>query len=68
MLHSLRGLLTPREGVGQLPALLLDLGPPPVQTTVERQEEPSQERREKGYVRMKVGPSQKGVSDGRERS
>jgi hypothetical protein len=35
MLHSLRGPLTnvvmSREGAGQLPALLLDLGPPPNQ-------------------------------------
>jgi hypothetical protein len=30
-MHSLRGKKTPREGAGQLPALLLDLGPPPYQ-------------------------------------
>src|SRR5919112_323803 len=29
MLRSLRGQLTPREGAGQLPALLLDQGQPP---------------------------------------
>jgi hypothetical protein len=29
MLPSLRGQPTPREGAGQLPALLLDLGPLP---------------------------------------
>jgi hypothetical protein len=31
MLRSLRGSLTPREGAGQLPALLLDQGPLPNQ-------------------------------------
>src|SRR5215212_3256929 len=30
MLHSLRGQLTPREGAGSLPALLLDEGPLPL--------------------------------------
>src|SRR5215218_1604340 len=33
MLPSLRGQLTPREGAGQLPVLLLDLGPLPERTT-----------------------------------
>jgi hypothetical protein len=30
---SLRGQLTPREGAGSLPALLLDQGPLPLPTT-----------------------------------
>jgi hypothetical protein len=30
--------LTPREGAGQLPALLLDLGPPPNELRVTKQE------------------------------
>jgi hypothetical protein len=33
---SLRGQLTPREGAGQLPALLLDLGPLPYQLPAAR--------------------------------
>src|SRR5918995_7088805 len=38
MVHSLRGKRPPREGAGQLPALLLDLGPPPYQLPATRQE------------------------------
>jgi hypothetical protein len=38
MLPSLRGQLTPREGAGQLPVLLLDLGQLPFQRPVNRQE------------------------------
>ena len=38
MLPSLRGQLTPREGAGQLPALLLDLGPLPYQLPAARHE------------------------------
>src|SRR5688572_5526130 len=40
MLRSLRGQLRPREGAGQLPALLLDLGPPPYQLPAARQKTP----------------------------
>jgi hypothetical protein len=36
--QTLRGQLTPREGVGQPPALLLDLGPPPDQLPAAGQE------------------------------
>src|SRR5215211_4169493 len=38
MLRSLRGQLGPREGAGQLPALLLYLGPLPHQLPAARQE------------------------------
>ena len=34
---SLRGQLAPREGAGQLPALLLDVGPLPYQVPATRQ-------------------------------
>src|SRR5215211_5225597 len=36
MIFSLRGPLTPREGAGSLPALLLDQGPLPEQPTVKK--------------------------------
>ena len=42
-LYLLRGKGTSREGAGQLPALLLDLGPPPNQLPAARQAHPAEE-------------------------
>jgi hypothetical protein len=49
-MRPLRGQLRPREGAGPLPALLLDVGPPPYQLPAARQERrASSAARRKGF-------------------